>query len=79
MLFRFVPRVGSYVEASTDAVVTNDNSKSESNLIGNEFLSETLRYLDHLKARRELSSRGYKNPGVHYPPRNRVKRALRRP
>ena len=42
----------------------------ESNLIGNEFLSEILRYLEHIKARRGLSLHGPKYPGVHHLPKN---------
>ena len=47
--------------------------KSKSNLLGNEFLSETLHYLEHISARRGLSSHGRKDPRVFHPPMNEVK------
>ena len=53
---------------------TGTEQQSESNLIGNEYLLENLRKLERIKARRGMRSRGYKDPGVGRPPKNRVKK-----
>ena len=53
---------------------TRAEYESESNLIVYEFLLENLRHLEHIKVRRGLSLHGYKDPGVHHPPKNRVKK-----
>ena len=63
----------------TDKAVGTDTNtrivqKSESNLIGNELLLENLRELECVKARRGVSSHGYKDLGVEHPTRNRVKK-----
>ena len=57
-------------------VSTNSRTECEndSNLIGYQFLSENLRYLEHIKAKRGLSSHGHNDPGVHHPAKNRVKK-----
>ena len=64
-------RTGEGVGASVN---TRTEHESEPNLIGNDFLSENLRYLEHIKARRGLSLHGHKDPGVHHPPKNQVKK-----
>ena len=61
------------VGTSTDTRAEQD---SESNLMGNEVLSEHLRDLERSKAGRGTSSHGGKDPGVHRPPRHRVKKDL---
>ena len=48
--------------------------EGESDLIGNEQLLKTLRELESIRALRGANSRGVKDGGVGYPPRNRVKK-----
>ena len=59
---------------ATCSTNTRAEHENESNLIGSEFLSENLRDLEQIKARRSVSSHGYKDPGVHHPPRSQVKK-----